>query len=197
MTTPGFPGTPGFPRTPGFPASHSKPGLQPYQALIYKRALHPELFQGRATRTIRHGAYELECVLMNGAHLLRFSHKSACMSELLTSQDAALPEIGLVGSFVCESEHEFEHILAGTGVTYMTSVQIENLSDNIFADTYEEMLDFGRQSKALIVRWEDDAGSCASILDLQHQRQEIHAQSYHFIAQGGLVVRSQTIFEHA
>ena len=27
-------------------------------------------------------------------------------------------------------------------------------------------------------------------------RREVHAQTYHLIAQGGLVLRSQTIFEH-
>jgi hypothetical protein len=48
----------------------------------------------------------------------------------------------------------------------------------------------------MIHTWNDEEGGrCASILDLQRYRNEVHAQAYHLIALGGIVLRSQSIFE--
>ncbi len=38
----------------------TKNSLQSYQVILYHRALHPELFQLRGRKVVRHGDYELE-----------------------------------------------------------------------------------------------------------------------------------------
>ena len=59
-------------------------------------------------------------------------------------------------------------------------------------------MEFGHERDALMHLWEDpEGGRCASILDLQRFRKEIHAQTYHLLSQGGIVLRSQTIFEQS
>ena len=35
------------------------------------------------------------------------------------------------------------------------------------------------------------------MLDMQRYHREVHVQSYHLVAQGGIVVRTQTIFEQS
>ena len=40
-------------------------------------------------------------------------------------------------------------------------------------------------------------GRNLSMVDVQRLTKEVHAQSYHLIAATGLVIRTQTIFEHA
>lgn len=172
------------------------PTLQSYQVLLYNRALHPELFPLRGRRVVRHGNYEFEVWVMEGAHLLRFEHSTLCACELLTDQEGRLPEAGVVSGFLAAGERDFEHRFTKDKVTYMTTVQTETLSENLFVATYEEMLEYGRSSDALTHKWSDGAGQCLSMLDLQRYNREIHAQSYHLIAQGGLVIRTQTIFEH-
>lgn len=171
--------------------------LQSYQILLYSRALHPELFPLRARKVIRHGDYEFEVWAMEGAHLLRFEHKSLCACELLTGQEGKLPEAGLVTGFLAAGERDFEHRFSRDRVTYMHTVQTETLSENLYLATFDEMLDYARTSDTLIHPWEDDAGHCVSIIDIQRFNKEIHAQCYHLIAQGGVVIRTQTIFEHA
>ncbi|MCC6676988.1 MAG: DUF2617 family protein [Phycisphaerales bacterium] len=173
----------------------TKNSLQSYQVVLYHRALHPELFQLRGRKVIRHGDYELESWVMSGSHLLRFEHKSLCASELVTDQDRNLPEGGVVTAFLCAGERDYEHAFKKDRVTYMTTVQTETLSDNLFAATYEEMLDFGRESGALTHAWEDESGRCLSMIDVQRYSTEVHAQAYHLIANGGIVLRTQTIFE--
>lgn len=169
--------------------------LQSYQTILYSRALHPELFQLRSRRVIKHGAYELEAWLTPGGHILRFEHGAVCASELLTDQERNLPTNGVVTAFLCAGERDYEHAFGKT-VTYMTTVQTETLSENLYAATFEEMLAFVRESGAMAHLWNDDAGQCLSIIDLQRYNREVHAQAYHLLAGGGIVVRTQTIFEH-
>jgi hypothetical protein len=171
--------------------------LQSHQVLLYNRALHPELFPLRARRVIRHGDYEFEVWAMDGAHMLRFERTTLCACELLTAQDTRLPENGIVAGFPALGERDFEHRFARDRVVYMTTIQTETLSENLFLATFDEFVDYAKTTDAMVHHWSDDAGKCLTIIDTQRFNREIHAQCYHLIAQGGQVIRTQTIFEHA
>ncbi len=169
--------------------------LQAYQIVLYDRALHPELFQLQGRRVVRHGDYELEAWVLPGQHLLRFECKALCLTELLTDQDKSVPQ-GSVSAFLCTSERDFDQSFPKHKVNYMTTVQTETLTENLYAATYDEMLDFARQTQALSHRWSDEAGKCLSLIDIQRYSREVHAQTYHLMASTGMVLRTQTIFEH-
>ena len=171
--------------------------LQSYQMLLYDRALHPELFQLKGRRVVKHAAYEFEGWLMEGSHLLRFEHGPLCACELVTDEEHNLPTAGVVTAFFCAGERDFDHKFRDTPVNYITTVQTETLGENLYLTTFDELAEFARESRALIHRWNDAAGPCLSILDIQRFSREVHAQSYHLLATGGVVLRTQTIFEHA
>ncbi len=198
-------------------------GLQTYQVYLYRKALHPELFPLKGRRQLVHGAYEIEAWIMPGSHLLRFQHSNLCACELLTDQEGSLPVEGAVTGFQCAGEHEFEHSFFPDKVKYITSVQTEQLSDSLFQATYEEMTQFAQETGALIHCWSDRTSSHSghnghnghtgynglgshsksggfgrnlSMVDVQRLTKEVHAQSYHLLAASGLVIRTQTIFEH-
>ncbi len=170
--------------------------LQTYQTVLYNRALHPDFFPLKGRRVLRHGAYELELWVMSGSHLLRFERGPLCASELVTDQEGNLPDVGVITAFLCAGEREIEHRFGKDKVTYMTSVQTETLSDNLYAATMEEILDSAKETDGLLHRWDDDAGPCLSLLDAQVFSREVHVQAYHMLAHGGIVLRTQTIFEH-
>lgn len=171
--------------------------LQTYQLFLYRKPLHPELFNLKARRTLTHGQYELEAWVMPGAHVMRFRYDGFCASELVTDQEGNLPVDGAVTGFPCQGEHEYDHKFTAERVNYMASVQTETLGDNLYTATYDEMVDFSKETGALIHRWTDiDGGKCLSMLDVQRLAKEVHAQAYHLMAHGGVVLRTQTIFEH-
>jgi hypothetical protein len=170
--------------------------LQTYQVVLYNRALHPELFPLKGRRVVKHGDYELEAWVMPGSHILRFEYKTLCACELLTDQDKNIPAAGVVTAFLCAGERDFEHKFPKDGVNFLTTVQTETLSENLYNATYNEMIDFAREMSALAHAWTDDGGKCLSIVDIQRYNREVHAQSYHLVASVGLVLRTQTIFEH-
>lgn len=167
-----------------------------YQVVLYGRALHPELFLLKKRKKFSHAEYELESWLMNGSHLLRFGHCDGfCASELVTDQERDLPDTGVVTAFQCVGEHDYEHCFKPKGVNYICTVQTETLSENQFLADFDEYLDFARKGQALTHQWRDDGGNCLSIVDVQQQNRQVHAQAYHLIAGPRLVLRSQSIFE--
>lgn len=167
------------------------------QLYVYRLALHPELFQLKGRKKVKHNGYEVEAWLLSAGHVVRFSHAGFSCTELMTDQESRLPMNGAVTGFACVGEHDFEHRFGAERVGYTTSVQTETLSESLYKATYQEMLDFARETEALVYKWNDEQGRrCMSMLDLQRLSKEMHVQSYHLIAQGGQVVRTQTIFEH-
>ncbi len=168
-----------------------------HQALLYDRALHPELLPVRTKRITKGDGYELEAWLMPGSHALGFSAGSQHATELFADSGRNLPTAGVLSAFLAAGEHEFEHSFSPGGLTYMLSVQTEQLADNLFADVYREMLDLAKEEAPLMHHWNDDSGKCLSMVSIQRQQRQVHAQAYHLIATGSLVIRTQSIFELA
>jgi len=169
--------------------------LQAYQVVLYGRALHPELFTLKGRQVRRHGGYEVEGWIMPGSHLLRFELNTMCACELVTDQSSNLPDSGVVTAFLCAGERDFEHRFTKDKVNYLTTVQTEKLSDNLYAATFDELSRYGRDLGALMHTWNDESGPCMSILAIEPMRREVHAQGFHLLAQGGVVLRTQSICE--
>ncbi len=145
---------------------------------------------------MQHMDYEFEAWVMPGSHLLRFLHSGTCATELITAEDQDYPTRGQVADLPCAGERDHEEEF-GDLVRYMSTIQTEQLPESLYRDTYEELTEFARENDALIYRWQDaDGGKNASIVDVQRYRREVHAQAYHMLHVGGVVIRSQTIFEH-
>ena len=170
-------------------------GVQAYQVVLYSRALHPELFELKGRRVLEHADYELESWLMPGAHLLRLGRGDQCITELVTDREGDLPDTGIVTAFLCAGERDYEHKFERGKVTYMTTVQTESLSENLYLSTFREMRKHAVDNESLSHEWEDTAGPNLSVLDSQRINNEVHVQSYHLIASAGFVLRTQSIFE--
>lgn len=170
--------------------------LQAYRLILYRRALHPELFRVKNRTTVTYGGYEFEAWVMPGSHLMRFQHNGQCATELITDQEEGIPDRGIVAAIPCAGERDHEQAF-GDKIRYCSTVQTETLPESLYKATHLELTQFAKEGNALIHQWQDeDGGNCASILDIQRFRKEIHAQAYHLLAQGGLVLRTQSIFEH-
>lgn len=168
--------------------------LQAYRLILYKRALHPELFRVKARRVVAYNGYEFEGWLMPGSHLMRFHYNNQCAVELITDMEEGIPDNGIVAALPCAGERDHDQAFAD--IKYCSTVQTEQLADSLYRASYQELTGFARESQAMLFAWTDDeGGKCASILDVQRYRGEVHAQAYHLIASGGIVLRSQTIFE--
>ena len=175
--------------------SHKSPAIQMFRLMLYRRPLHPELFPLEARRIDRHGEYEVENWVTPGGHVVRFSLPHQVMTEAVLENGDHLPETGLIHALPCFGEKDFE-----TGpedrLQYYTTIQTEQLSDNLYQATLAEMRDFARETGSLVHEWTDTDGvACLSMLDAQKYRKEYHFQSYHLLGVSGTVLRTQSIYE--
>lgn len=169
--------------------------LQFYQLCLYGKSLPLDLFALKGHRTAHAADLALHAWVMAGSHLLRIEHRGLRACELLTPEPGGLPETGAVTRFLCAGEHEYEHTFEREGVNYMLTIQTESLSENLYAETYQELLEHSREVQGLTHLWQDEAGQCFSMLDIQRYARELHVHAYHMIGNGGLVIRTQTLFE--
>ena len=175
--------------------SHKSSNTQVLRLMVYRRPLHPELFDLQARRTDRHGDYEVENWITAGGHVARFQVAGQTMTETVIERGDHLPETGLVHALPCLGEKDFELEPDGK-IGYVTTIQTENLTDNLYLATLREMQDFARETNALSHEWQDHAGTpCLSVLDTQKYKREFHVQSYHLMGTSGIVLRTQSIFE--
>lgn len=178
--------------------SHKSSNTQILRLMVYRRPLHPELFDLQARRTERHGDYEAECWTTPGGHVVRCQVGGQVLTETVIENGDHLPETGLIHALPCLGEKDYELAREGK-IGYVTTVQTENLTDNLYLATLREMQDFARETGALHHQWTDaNSGSevpCLTVLDTQKYKREFHVQSYHLLGASGVVLRTQSIFE--
>lgn len=176
--------------------SHKSSNTQVLRLMVYRRALHPELFNLQARRTDRHGEYEVESWVTAGGHVVRFQVAGQVLTETVIENGDHLPETGLIYALPCLGEKDFELEEPEGKIGYVTTIQTENLTDNLYMATLREMQDFTRETGSLCHEWQDASGVPAlSVLDTQKYRREFHVQSYHLLGGSGMVLRTQSIFE--
>jgi len=166
-----------------------------HQTAVYDRALHPELFRLLGRRAMRQNGCELEAWLIPMGHVLRFNMDQHCVCELVNDHRHTIPAPGLINAAICDPELDFETLFPTCGVAYITTLQSEQLVDNIYLDTIQEMADYAAEVDALQHAWDDEHGANLSLIDVQHLNREVHVQAFHLRARCGTVLRSQTIFE--
>ncbi len=177
-------------------SSNKFANAQSHRLILYRRPLHPELFNLASRRTDRHGEYECDTWLFPGGHLVRFNFGKDLATEVVLDTGDHLPEAGLVHALPCVGEKDYEADQPIGRIQYVTSLQTETLADNLYQSTYQEMLDFAEETGSVCLPWEDeDGGRCLSLVDSQKYKREFHVQSYHLVASSGFVLRTQSIFE--
>lgn len=165
--------------------------------MLYRRPLHPELFELEERRIDRHGEYEIESWIAPATHVVRFQLGRASLVEVVCFHSDHLPEAGLVHALPAFGEKDFDLEHPENNIGYVTTLQTETLTDNLYQATFREMRDFARETGAIAHEWADEDGALnMSILDGQKYRREYHFQGYHLIANGGFILRTQSIFEH-
>jgi hypothetical protein len=174
---------------------HKSAHTQIFRLMLYRRALHPELFNLQDRRCYKHGDYEVELWIAPAGHVARFTAHRHCLTEAVIENGDHLPETGLIHALPCLGEKDYQ-LNADGPLGYVTTVQTESLTENLYMATYREMQDFAAESKAVFHTWKEQDGSASlSLVDIQKYRKQFHLQAYHLVGTTGLVLRTQSIFE--
>ena len=177
--------------------SHKSSNVQFFRLMLYSRPLHPELFDLQQRVSSRNSEYEIENWLIPGGHVVRFQVGGQCLTETVIERGDHLPETGLVHALPCFGEKDYTMApVKDLKLGYLTTVQTEALSDNLYQATFREMKAFGQETGAMMHEWtEGDGAPCLSIIDSQKYKKEYHIQAYHLLGASGMVLRTQSVFE--
>ena len=147
--------------------SYKSSNAQLFRLMIYNRPLHPELFELQNRNNYRTSDYEVENWLIPAGHAVRFQVGDFSITEAVLESGDHLPENGLLHALPCVGEKDFnfspnEH----SPLSYVTAIQTEALTDNLYNATFNEMVDFASEAEALSFRWHDEDGAdCLSVLE--------------------------------
>ena len=172
-----------------------------HSLLVYSRPLHPELFALKARKALSVRGAEFEAWLMPSAHMLRYQNKTHCYVELVTENGVGLPTNGVLTNFPAVGEKDHEQLFGEACLLYTTSVQTENLTEALYMNGLKEMRELAEETSALVHEWRIPEashicnGRCLSMLEVQRFEDEVHAQSTHMFPVGGLVLRTQSVFQ--
>jgi len=164
--------------------------------LLYQRTLHPELFKISANEQVSRRMYEADIWLVEGGHVVMFTAGKNTLSEVIvTRNEPAMPERGLVQSIPCRGEryHEME---AGN-IRYMISTQEEQLTQTLYEATKQEILSYAgrRELMSSESQGNGDVGGFLSVLDIERHSQELQIHSFHLFDENLMVIKTQAIFE--
>ena len=166
------------------------------QSTLVGRDVSPAALGVRVSRTVESvgSGFGLELGLMRGGHVLRFATGQTSLTEVVTARTDILVAEPLA-SCACASDDEAEYRTPDGRVSWMTSVQTEQLPAHLYPETVNEMDEVIAGGSAMVHRWADEDSDGLSLLDVQRYPHEVHVQAYHLSAAGGIVVRTQSLFE--
>jgi hypothetical protein len=105
---------------------------------LYGRALHPELFDVLASRTVERDGYTLSVRLTRTGHLLGWTDGRVHLTEATATADMELPESGRRLGLRFAGGQNGKSDFAG-GVRYQVSSQVEILQPEQFLHVHEEL----------------------------------------------------------
>lgn len=165
---------------------------------LYGRALHPELFEMRATRTIDRGGYAATISITTAGHLITWRKDGLTLSEVAAAASHPLPQKRRLLSHRLSGERSDRMECRG-GASYQTCFQLETVSPDAFWGFQQELVVEGSK-QGLLHRFEADgrlALGAVSLITLETRAKSLLVQSFHTFPDDYAIVKTQSLFESA
>jgi Protein of unknown function DUF2617 len=121
-----------------------RPPVSAMSLHLYRRPLHPELFETLARREVRRDDYLLTVRITPTGHVITWQAPDLFLTEITAARDQPLPGRGHVWRHRFHGEHT-DAFRASPRVAYRMSAQAEVLDPALFRTIHEELLADGRK----------------------------------------------------
>jgi len=163
---------------------------------LYGRALHPELFEICASRSIERGGYRAEVTITSAGHVVTWRREGLTLCEVATSVAQPLPQKRRLLSHRLAGERSDRMECRG-GMTYQTCFQLETVAPEVFWTFQQELCSEGIKH-GLFHRFESGgrlALGAISWLTIETRAKSLLVQAFHTFPDDLAIVKSQTLFE--
>ncbi|MCS7015174.1 MAG: DUF2617 family protein [Gemmatales bacterium] len=162
---------------------------------VYRRALHPELFEVLSGHRVERGDFLLHMWVTRSGHVLTWTDGKHQLTEVVASQQDALPE-GWVVRLHLRGERLAE-VVGVAGVRYQAGFQEERLSPEIFLHLHDEIVEDG-QREGFFVPW--GAGgrtklTPVSYLHPQARPGSLVVYAFHTFPEEYTIIKTQSLIE--
>jgi hypothetical protein len=165
---------------------------------VYGRALHPELFETLASRSIDRGGYAATVSITTAGHLITWRHEGLTLSEVAAATSHPLPQKRRLLSHRLAGERS-DRIECRGGACYQTCFHLETVSPDVFWAFQQELVVEGTRH-GLLHRFESDgrlALGAVSLITLETRAKSLLVQSFHTFPDDHAIVKTQSLFESA
>jgi hypothetical protein len=163
---------------------------------VYGRALHPELFEVYASRTVERGDYKATINITSAGHVVAWQYKGITLTEVAASAQHPLPQRRRLMSYLLKGERQ-DRVECRGGIRYQMSFQLEGVEPQVFW-TFQQELALDGQHQGMLHRF-DSSGRMAlgalSYINVETRNRSLLIQAFHTFPDDYAIVKSQSLFE--
>lgn len=178
------------------PVHDLRPAATDLHYQVYARALHPELFDVRATRAIAHGGYQLLLRICESGHLVELRRNGEILVEVNVDEGREIPTRGRCLTVPLGNSRDLEtQPLAD--VAFQASIQLERLEREVFDRLTQEFhADIPHAALAHVFPSRNRLRPEAlSLLFAECGARSVGIHAYHTFPEDLAVVRTQSLYE--
>lgn len=163
---------------------------------VYRRALHPELFEIYRRERIVQPSFDATIWITGCSHVISFSVGRETISEVMAEEGDELPERGLEAQYRFRGEKQHE-LLLDTTIHYLMNFQVESMSAKLYAQTHQDLARAATRHGLFVPfpAWRTQGLTPFTYIDYQAKPDSLHVFAFHAFPDALTVVKTQSIFE--
>ncbi|QDU29885.1 hypothetical protein ETAA8_50010 [Anatilimnocola aggregata] len=163
---------------------------------VFGRALHPELFEVFASKTLERGDYRAQIDITSAGHVITWRYRGLTLTEVACSAQHPLPEKRRLLSYRLKGERN-DRVECRGGIVYHMNYQLEPVAPEVFW-SFQEQLNSDSQHNGLMHVF-DASGRMAlgavSFINAETRSRSLMVQAFHTFPDDYAIVKTQSVFE--
>ena len=171
--------------------------LETLSLFLYRRPMHPELFEIYDDITIcREGIYEARIWTTGCSHVINFYSGDMTLCEVVADDVSKLPKQGLVKSLPFKKETKFKTQFPPEAL-YTVNTQTEKMTKRVYEDTQSDLLRLGRKKGGLVrfPEWRHGNLEPFTYISTEARPSRLHTMSFHAFPANRTITKVQSIFQ--
>lgn len=163
---------------------------------LFGRALHPELFQVQASRSVDRGDYRAKVDIHAAGHTVTWQYHGITLTEVCTSLQHPLPQKRRLLSYKLKGQRHDQFECRG-GVNYQMNFELETVEPEIFWNLQQELQQEGLV-RGLMHRFNSSGRMLLGALSYVHvetRNRSLNVQAFHTFPDDYAIVKSQSLFQ--
>jgi len=163
---------------------------------LYRRALHPELFNIHLDKHLEYSNFQADIWVTGLSHLVTLQSNGTMVTELTAAPSELLTDRNLVTQFRFRGERDYSQAFSG-GMRYILSTQVERMSSNVFPSTHRDLLRYAerRGMYTIFEEWGHEGLAPLTFIDFEAREREFHIHAFHVFPAERTILKTQSIFE--